>query len=286
MEEALLALRRDPLNGRACGVLVRYQRSRGIAPEATPEAKPPGERTWLAMNATIETLEREDRLFRASVQPEVGRLLYGLARNLKPRLVVETGSFLGYSALCLGQALAENGAGHLHAFDLFPPRPWLESPVAGACGDSLAAARRHIAAAGLSAWVTFHQGDSAGRIRETLGSQRETVDLAFIDGDHRIPGCLRDWEALDPLIGEGGIIVLHDTSPDAGWLGPRWLLEKLDQTARERYACITLPLVDGAGMALVQKRTPGRAPQWRPTLRDLLTDWLFVHRAGWREGPK
>lgn len=49
---------------------------------------------------------------------EVCDLLYGLIRIVKPKLVVETGTFVADSAERIAQALVANGFGHLHTCDV------------------------------------------------------------------------------------------------------------------------------------------------------------------------
>jgi len=46
-------------------------------------------------------------------------VLYGLCRSLKPRVVVEVGTYRGYAACYMAQACKENGFGHVVAIDDF-----------------------------------------------------------------------------------------------------------------------------------------------------------------------
>jgi predicted O-methyltransferase YrrM len=51
------------------------------------------------------------------------------------------------------------------------------------------------------------RGDSA----YTLGiHDPETIDLAFIDGDHTYEGALKDFRKIYPLMKKGGVILAHD----------------------------------------------------------------------------
>jgi predicted O-methyltransferase YrrM len=36
------------------------------------------------------------------------------------------------------------------------------------------------------------------------------IDVLFIDGDHSVEGCLRDYEMYSPLVKPGGMIAFHD----------------------------------------------------------------------------
>src|SRR5205085_10840214 len=85
--------------------------------------------------------------FPASFSPEAGLLLYSLVRNIRPRMVVEVGSFLGVSTIWIaaavesaeadpGQAPVADGQprGVVHTFDDFGPMakgPWREVELAG-----------------------------------------------------------------------------------------------------------------------------------------------------------
>src|SRR5207253_670290 len=70
--------------------------------------------------------------FPASISPEAGQMLYSLVRNIRPRRVVEVGSFLGASTIWMAAALEAASAdaglapvsegepsGIIHAFDDF-----------------------------------------------------------------------------------------------------------------------------------------------------------------------
>lgn len=279
LAQAIALLQRDPANSLAAEVVARAQRALGVAPSSPQPPAPLG--AARSPNPVIELLESQSASFPTSVQPAVGRIIYWLVRSLQPALAIETGTFIGYSALCIAQAMEENGAGHLHAFDLFTDRPGAVSPVIGPCDDSLAAARAHLERAGLAARVTFHKGDSSESIRAELGRSGARVDFAFIDGDHTVRGCFKDWGAVDALMAEGGVALLHDSTPGEknGWLGPRLLLEELQSRWAGSYSWINLPTRDGYGLALVQKRAAAPAA-WRPSVGALAFQWLSYRLRG------
>jgi predicted O-methyltransferase YrrM len=52
------------------------------------------------------------------VELEVGAMLYALVRLMKPEVCIETGLFIGDSAVWIGKALQDNGRGHLHTCDV------------------------------------------------------------------------------------------------------------------------------------------------------------------------
>ncbi len=93
-----------------------------------------------------------------------GRLLSMLAHLIRPRRVLEIGTFTGYATLCLAEGLAADG--HLHTLEINPERE--------------ARIRRYVAAAGLSTAVTLHLGAARDSLAGLVG---EVWDLVFIDAD-------------------------------------------------------------------------------------------------------
>ena len=94
-----------------------------------------------------------------------GRMLKMFVRMIRPRQILEIGTYSGYSALCLAEGLEEGGM--LHTFEINDEqedftRPWLENSV---YADK----------------IKFYIGDALQLI-PALGV---TFDLAFVDGDKR-----------------------------------------------------------------------------------------------------
>jgi predicted O-methyltransferase YrrM len=279
LEAALDALRRNPLGTTATTVIARCQAALGAVPVPPKVQSNTQTEPVRPLNSVIEALERDPRSYPTSSFPEVGRFLYSFVRLIRPRLALETGCYIGYSTLCIAQALQENGGGHLHSFDLFTELPDYESPVLGPQTNALTVARGHLDEAGLGPRVTFHPGDSSATIAREFAGAEPAFDFAFIDGDHSIRGCLKDWAAVDRLIAPGGFVLLHDTVPDrCAWLGPRYLIEELAVRAPSQYQWVNLPSPEGFGIAVIQKKAAGLAPTWKPALLDLLTDRLSGHK--------
>lgn len=93
-----------------------------------------------------------------------GRLLSMLSQLLRPRRILEIGTFTGYAALCLAEGLAPDGL--LHTIEINPER---ERRI-----------RRYVAAAGLKNRLLTHIG-AAADILPSLAT--EVWDLVFIDAD-------------------------------------------------------------------------------------------------------
>lgn len=92
-----------------------------------------------------------------------GGVLQMISHMLKPRMVLEIGTYTGYSAICLAQGLQENG--HLHTIDI-------NEELQDMCF-------RYFCKAGLEKKITQHIGKAA----EIIPDINEHFDLVFIDAD-------------------------------------------------------------------------------------------------------
>ncbi len=161
--------------------------------------------------------------------PEQGEVLATLVRNAAPRTIVEIGCNIGVSTIWMAAALEQvGGAGVVHAIDMFgsikPAPPYHYRYIR----DMLTYAQQCVESAQLSHRVNFHVGDSTEIGRNIHKVTRETIDLLFIDGDHKIEGCLSDFLLYAPHVSAGGYIVLHDIYPEhCGFEGPRHLIDQV-----------------------------------------------------------
>jgi predicted O-methyltransferase YrrM len=87
-----------------------------------------------------------------------------LIREVRPSLVVEVGTAIGYSGLWIANMLRELGRGRLITFELEP--------------DRAAEAAQNFKRADLDNLITQHVGDARQEIRGVVGP----VDLLFLDG--------------------------------------------------------------------------------------------------------
>ncbi|MEE1223470.1 MAG: class I SAM-dependent methyltransferase [Bacteroidaceae bacterium] len=118
-----------------------------------------------------------------------GRLLKMLTRMIRPKLVVELGTFSGYSALCIAEGLDEGA--HLHTFEIYDEqedftRPWLENSP-------------------LSDKISLHIGDAL----QILPPMNLHPDMAFIDADKR--HYVDFYEMLLPMMPVGAYILADNT---------------------------------------------------------------------------
>jgi predicted O-methyltransferase YrrM len=139
-------------------------------------------RLWRATN--IHTIH--GRMASGHLQ---GRLLKMLVEMIRPKAILEVGTFSGYSAISMAEGLPEGG--RLYTFEINDEmedftRPWIEgSPVADR--------------------IEFIIGDALIEAPK-LGV---TFDMAFIDGDKRT---YRDcYEMVMAILRPGGFILADNT---------------------------------------------------------------------------
>jgi len=214
---------------------------------------------WLTV---LKELYASPLAFPASFSPETGLLLHALVRNIRPRTIVEVGSFLGVSTIWMAAALeavttdpahrpAPAGPAIIHCFDDFGPvarAQWGETELREPRLDRV---REALKRARLDHHVVLHPGDSSVEIRsfrEQLRGPVESwpvagrehvggVDFALIDGNHTQEGVLQDLWAIEPVLNTGGYVLLHDTFPEqcGGHEGPRNLIDHVKTVAQGLY---------------------------------------------------
>ena len=118
-----------------------------------------------------------------------GRMLKMFVRMIRPKQILEIGTYSGYSALCMAEGLDEGSV--LHTFEINDEqedftRPWLEqSPYADK--------------------IKFYIGDALERVPQ-LGI---TFDLVFVDGDKR--KYMEYYEMSLAHLSPGGYIIADNT---------------------------------------------------------------------------
>lgn len=168
-----------------------------------------------------------------------GRLLKMLVEMIRPKNILEVGTFSGYSALCMAEGLEDGG--RVFTFEINDEmedftRPWIE-------GSALADK------------IVFTIGD-ANVEAPKLGI---TFDMAFIDGDKRT--YVETYEMVLPLLRCGGFIVADNTLWDGHVVDPAY--DRDSQTigirrfndhvaADGRVEKVIVPLRDG--LTLIRKK--------------------------------
>ncbi|MBV8441442.1 MAG: class I SAM-dependent methyltransferase [Hyphomicrobiales bacterium] len=157
--------------------------------------------------------------FWGSIKDADAEMLYQLVLDRKPKVAYQIGTFVGYSALVIADALRANGGGILLAVDPEVPHRTFVNPVD--------VAREMAKARGLDKYIRFERGwhcvvsgdyISMGLKRRIpiVGAQvldsvrKQGVDLAFIDGDHSTASTLADFLLLRDYLNVNGIAVFHD----------------------------------------------------------------------------
>ena len=168
-----------------------------------------------------------------------GRLLKMLVEMIRPKNILEVGTFSGYSALCMAEGLEDGG--RVFTFEINDEmedftRPWIEG---SAMADK----------------IVFTIGD-ANVEAPKLGI---TFDMAFVDGDKRT--YVETYEMVLPLLRHGGFIVADNTLWDGHVVDPAY--DRDSQTigirrfndhvaADGRVEKVIVPLRDG--LTLIRKK--------------------------------
>ncbi|MBO9395891.1 class I SAM-dependent methyltransferase [Shimia sp. R9_1] len=165
--------------------------------------------------------------FGGSIKDDEAVTLHRLIIEQKPKNVVQIGTFIGYSAAIIADALRQNGSGRLICID-----PEIQHRSSG---NPVDVAKELFANMGLSDIVSFETGWSSGRIshgydakvtsvdlekarmmnipvvgRDVLQAVEEGVDFAFVDGDHSTAFTLMDFHMIREYLNKGGIVLFHD----------------------------------------------------------------------------
>lgn len=166
-----------------------------------------------------------------------GELLRMLSRMIRPKRILELGTFTGYSALCLAEGLQQDGK-----LITIEHNDELEETI-----------RHNISQSPLCARIHLIIGDA----KEILSNQQSVVsnqmfDLVFIDADKR-EYCAY-YELVFPLVRQGGFILADNTLWDGHIVDPAYDKDKQTLGLREfnrmvaddpRVSQVILPLRDG-----------------------------------------
>jgi len=114
-----------------------------------------------------------------------GKFLQVISKMMRPRRILEIGTFTGYSALCLAKGLLNDGI--LHTIELRE--------------DDAAVAKANFDRSGESQKIILHVGNALNII-PTL---QEEWDLVFIDADK--VGYIDYYKMVLPAVRRGGVIL-------------------------------------------------------------------------------
>ena len=161
-----------------------------------------------------------------------GRVLSMISFMLRPKRILELGTFTGYSALCLAEGLAEGGK-----VVTIEHNDELEETI-----------RRNLSRSSLADRIDLRIGDC----KLVIGDLEGPFDLVFMDADKREYCAYLDL--IYPLVPVGGFILADNTLWDGHIIDPAY--DKDKQTlglrafndkvaADERFEQVILPLRDG-----------------------------------------
>ncbi len=168
-----------------------------------------------------------------------GRLLKMLVEMIRPKNVLEVGTFSGYSAICMAEGLDEDG--RLYTFEINDEmedftRPWIEnSPVAS---------KIH--------FIIGNANVEAPKLNVVF-------DMAFIDGDKRT--YVETYETVLKLLRPGGFILADNTLWDGHVIDPHYqhdaqtqgIVHFNDFIAQDaRVEKVILPIRDG--LTIIRKK--------------------------------
>jgi len=185
-----------------------------------------------------------------SIELEVGRALYGIVRLLQPSSILETGSHLGYSTCCLAQAMLDNASlrgqvppakGSITTLDPWVvPHLWDNTQLAD-----------------LIEWLPRMSSDELPQVSSRM------FDLLVLDSDHSYETIIGELISFEPLLSEGGVILMHDGLYFDGvgaalkqlYTNPRFETVTLTSPRRHEHKGVRPP-----GFSIVRKIRSGNPP--------------------------
>jgi caffeoyl-CoA O-methyltransferase len=131
-----------------------------------------------------------------NVSPNLGKLLYLLAKLSKAKKILEVGTLAGYSTIWMAKALPEGGK--LISLEIDPRHAEV--------------ARKNIARAGLSSRVEIRVGKAIELLPQLVEEKAGPFDLIFIDADKPPYTEYFDWSLK--LSGSGTLIIADNVIRD------------------------------------------------------------------------
>lgn len=193
--------------------------------------KEPEVLSWLTRETHLRTLK--PRMLSGHLQ---GRMLKMFCSMMSAKRILEIGTFTGYSAICMAEALPEDG--ELHTLEINDEMEEFLDEV--------------FSKSGLSDKIHLHIGDASFIIPELNG----LFDVVFMDGNKRHYS--RYFDVVFPKLRLGGLIIADNTlwdghvledSKDAQTIGIQAFNDKVASDGRvER---VIVPVRDG--MTLIRK---------------------------------
>ena len=166
-----------------------------------------------------------------------GRFLSIITKLIKPKKILEIGTYTGYSAICMAEGLIENGI--IHTIDINE--------------ELVSIQNKYFAKSKCNNSIIQHVGDA----RNIIKSINEKFDLVFLDADKE--NYIEYYELVIEKVKKGGLIIADNVL----WTGKVVEPEKDDDELTQylidfnkmineddRVENIILPLRDGLNMIL------------------------------------
>jgi len=146
-----------------------------------------------AAQLSLRAETRKDSLAFMQIPPEQGQFMAFLVKAIGAKRIIEIGTYTGYSALCMAQALPADG-------------------VLVTCDRKdtwLSLARAHWTLGGVDDRIDFRLGDAVDTLDDLIAEGRSgTCDLVFIDADK--PSLDRYYERALTLLRPGGVVAVDN----------------------------------------------------------------------------
>lgn len=193
--------------------------------------KEPEVLSWLTRETHLRTLK--PRMLSGHLQ---GRMLKMFCSMMSARRILEIGTFTGYSALCMAEALPEDG--ELHTLEINDEMEEFLDEV--------------FEKSGMAEKIHLHIGDASQIIPQLEGQ----FDVAFMDGNKRHYS--EYFDVVFPKLRLGGLLIADNTlwdghvledSKDAQTVGIQKFNDKV--FSDERVERVIVPVRDG--MTLIRK---------------------------------
>jgi len=160
----------------------------------------------------IQSKEDISDLLLASQKPVDAHALYCIVREKRPSVVLEVGTFVGFSTAIIAQALKDNGKGIVYCVDPNVEHLSVKTP--------LLHAERMVKNLKLDSHVRIYEGffseprqncsSNIAVLGRSICDMVPPVDLAFIDGDHATTALLEDFMLLFPALASVATVIFHD----------------------------------------------------------------------------
>ena len=166
-----------------------------------------------------------------------GRFLSIITKLIKPKKILEIGTYTGYSAICMAEGLIEKGI--IHTIDINE--------------ELVSIQNKYFAKSKCNNSIIQHVGDA----RSIIKSINEKFDLVFLDADKE--NYIEYYELVIEKVKKGGLIIADNVLWTGKVVGPKKDDDELTQylidfnkmiNEDDRVENIILPLRDGLNIIL------------------------------------